>query len=181
MMTMIARYLAFSRASLVRLTLARGLWGLLCGLSCVAVSAQEDRQEALVPPPASFATDQLIPVTVAGPSELKVGIDPKQLSIGPDKIVRYVLVAQGSNGLLTVTFEGIDCKTAATRVLARWNVGTQQWRVLDTSEWKSLNDDRGSRYAKALARGGVCDGPTPTTPLSSMMLALRTGRTSYNH
>lgn len=139
-----------------------------------------NKEEALVPPPARFATTQLIPVHISGPSELTVGIDPANLSIGPDKIVRYVLVARSTHGAEAVTFEGIDCKSASTRVLARWNNKTDTWRVLESTEWKSLHDDRGSRYAKALARGGVCDGPTPTMPLSSMISAIKTGRTSYN-
>jgi hypothetical protein len=144
--------------------------------------AQDNKPEINTPPPAAFSIpEKLIPIAIAGPSELSVGIDPAHLTIGSDDIVRYVQIARSSNGSVTVSFEGINCKSASTRVFARWNTSTQQWKLLETSEWKSLNDDRGTRYAKAIARGGACDGPTPTVPLSSMILALRTGRTSYNH
>lgn len=167
---------AFSLAAPLLISVMLGGVGAGIGVA----HAQDPKSEIHVPPPARFAMDGLIPITISGPSEVAVGIDPAHLSIGTDNIVRYVLVARSASGAQTVTFEGIDCKSASTRVLARWNANTQEWRVLDSSEWKSLYDDRGSRYAKAMARGGVCDGPTPTMPLSGMIRALKTGRTSYN-
>lgn len=165
---------------LMRLFMGAGVCVIAALTQAQAQDLSSEREEARVSPPTRFATTQLIPVLIPGPSELTVGIDPAQLSIGPDKIVRYVLVARSTSGAEAVTFEGIDCKSASTRVLARWNGSTNTWRVLDGTEWKSLYDDRGSRYAKALARGGVCDGSTPTIPLSNMISAIKTGRMSYN-
>jgi hypothetical protein len=144
------------------------------------VCAQEAWSETQIQAPAVFSTDKLITVPQSGPSELVVGIDPNSLSVGADEVVRYVLVARSASGALNVSFEGIHCKSARTRVLARWNTVAQQWRVSDTSEWKNIHDERGSRYAKTLARTGVCDGPTPNTPLSHMTHALKMGRMSHN-
>src|SRR5207247_2560510 len=76
--------------------------------------ANEDRlkqsQEQAVPPP-SLDKARLVEVksTLAADTDFRFFIDPESVSVGEDRIVRYVLVARSPSGSESVTFEGIRC------------------------------------------------------------------------
>lgn len=146
----------------------------LTSLATSAVAwAQPVLVEIQVDPPAQFQTTDLISVPLSGPGELVFGVDPSNLSVTEDQVVRYVLVAQSPQGAVNVVFEGVNCKTGQTRVLARWNE-TTGWKPT-ASEWRALLAERGTRPAAALARNGLCEGATANTPVSRMVRRLRNG------
>jgi hypothetical protein len=151
-------------------------------LACVSVyfaSLVSDRARwQCAAPPEHFSRDALIPISLPGPGELRFGVDPQTLSVGPDEVVHYVLVASTSLAM-NVSYEGVDCKNARTRVDARWNEHTG-WKLLPDSPWRNLGEDRATRHATALAKGGMCDGRTPNAPVARIAHELRLGRSDIN-
>ncbi|MDR0564291.1 MAG: CNP1-like family protein [Azoarcus sp.] len=95
-------------------------------------------------------------------------LDKKNVGIGVDGVVRYVLVMRGSGGASSATFEGIRCKTGEYKLYA--SVGGNDWRPFSDKTWKPIpgrtsygsllsgyggNDPRG-----VLAEDVLCDGST---------------------
>jgi hypothetical protein len=157
--------------------LALGL-ALLAGLPA-SWSQTEAPPSELPAPPAHFSRDSLVYISIPGPGELRIGVDSETLSIGPDDVVRYVLVASTPRAM-NVSYEGVDCKGGRMRVFARWNEGSG-WKTLPDAPWKSLGDDRSTQLATALAKAGLCIGRSPNAPVSRMERELRTGKSDISN
>jgi hypothetical protein len=80
-----------------------------------------DWRESEVPPPPAFDVKRLIRVPGPDGSSLKYGIDPATLSVTPEGVVRYVIVASSADGGQNVMYEGIRCSAGQHRVYARHN------------------------------------------------------------
>ena len=148
----------------------------------VANSQDQALTEETVLPPTRFSTNELIPLFIPGPSQLQFGVDASTILVGDDQIVRYVLVAKSDQGAMNVWFEGIHCKAAAVKVLARWNPRNEQWTAVTAGIWNPLSgSSRGTRHALLLAQGGMCDATTPNRPMSKMLRELKTGKTDASN
>ncbi|MDM7456081.1 MAG: CNP1-like family protein, partial [Tepidimonas sp.] len=98
-------------------------------------------------------------------------------TLGPDGVIRYVIVAQSASGTLNAWYEGLRCATAQVKTYAHWNPGPPgQWRANPSAQWRDLGGEFASRPAVALERNGFCDGPTPTGPPADMLRTLRVGQ-----
>jgi len=145
----------------VRLTFKNGL---LLGLACCAMGAQAqvpadnpDWQETTAPAPPKFAPNQLVAVDMPPYVSMKFGIDPATLTVTPDGIVRYVMVAVSPSGSVNAFFEGIRCATGEVKGYARANA-SGVWTIVKDPEWRGLNDKQPSKHALALVRQGICEG-----------------------
>lgn len=116
-----------------------------------------DWKELQVPPPASFSIDKLVPIEMPRYVTVQVGLDPDSLTISPDGIVRYVVVAKSDSGNINAVFEGIWCRTGEVKTYARAG-NDRKWDAVTDPQWKKLSDSQPSMHALALARQGVCDG-----------------------
>lgn len=149
-------------------------------LLAAPASAQNEEpapwQESKVTPPASFSTEAVTPFVLDAKSAMSLGIDPKTLSIDPDGVVRYVLVAKSSQGALNVLYEGIRCDTAEVKVYARWD-NTSSWNSSGKENWEPLAFRGATRRAMQMARGGVCDGRVPNGPPARILRTLQSGNT----
>jgi hypothetical protein len=99
----------------------------------------EDRlrqgDEQIVPPP-PFDKARLVELEL-GPEALTTDfryfVDPATVSVGPDRIVRYVVVARSPSGVENVAFEGIRCPGeyrifALGRPDGQWGGQATAWR-----------------------------------------------------
>lgn len=163
-------------------TLRRGLAALLLAAALPGGQAQlltdtdpnRDWREADAPPPPSLRTDGLVPFVVSVHSQLRFGVDPASVTLGPDGVIRYVIVAQSDSGTLNAWYEGLRCATAQVKTYAHWNPGPPgEWRINANAAWRNLGGEFASRPAVALARGGFCDGATPNGGPADMLRALR--------
>jgi hypothetical protein len=142
--------------------------GVLSGLLMATwVNAQfipddPDWKEVDVPAPPAFDLKRLIPVEVSRQSQLQWGIDPETIKITSDGIVRYVVVAQSSSGVVNAMYEGLRCNKAESRTYARHNPDSG-WVKAGESEWKPLRDVQRSSHASAISRQGLCIGAAPPT------------------
>ncbi|MDB5947934.1 MAG: hypothetical protein JWQ33_2960 [Ramlibacter sp.] len=118
-----------------------------------------DWKETEAPPPPQLRTDHLVKIELPE-SALKFGVDPASVAIGRDGIVRYVVVASSSTGVVNAFYEGLRCSTAEVRVYARHNPDSG-WVQVKDSRWQSLHEARPSRHSLVIARNGACVGGAP--------------------
>jgi hypothetical protein len=143
-----------------RMNLAR-LLACSLALTALAAAAQTntapDLKESQQPAPPAFDTRHLIAIQMPGYVSLRFGIDPATLSVSPDGIVSYVVVASSASGSVNAMFEGIRCATGEVKTYARYNA-SGQWTLSTDPQWQDMNGRLLSRHALALARQGLCEG-----------------------
>jgi hypothetical protein len=134
-----------------------------CSLALVALvaaaqtSTTPDLKESQAPAPPTFDTRQLIQIPMPSYISLQFGIDPATLSVSPDGIVSYVVLASSASGSVNAMFEGIRCATGEVKTYARY-AATGQWAIITDPQWQDLNGKLPSKHALALARQGLCSG-----------------------
>lgn len=161
------------------------LVGLALVLFVTAASAQiqsdwerenEDRlkqsDEQAVPPPLLDKT-RLVEVSLppAAQTEFRYYVDPASVSVGSDRIVRYVQVARSPSGAENVTFEGIRCPGeyrvyAVGRPDGSWAGRPTTWRPIPRDARASQN---------ALSRNYFCPGRHAIRDGDEGQKALRAG------
>lgn len=146
----LVRWLAPTLLGVLTLTLATGLQAQLA-------PEDPDWKESEAPTPPAFNTEKLLPLAMPPYVSLKFGIDPATLTIAPDGIVRYVVVARNATGSVTAMYEGIRCATGEVKTYARaGNSGV--WSVVAEPQWRDLTDNLPSKHAWVFARQAACDG-----------------------
>ena len=126
--------------------------------------------ETEAPPPPVVRLDKLVPLDVDARGSLRYGVDASSLSIGPDGVVRYVMVAQ-SSGAMTAMYEGLRCSTAEYKVYARYNSG--QWTPVASPEWRSVRASSRVQHPQAFAKQGGCDNKAQPTTVQQIVQRLR--------
>lgn len=127
-------------------------------------------KELDAPPPPALRTSGLIAIDVPGTS-LHFGVDPASITVGKDRIVRYVVVATSNSGAVNGMYEGIRCDAGEVKVYARHNPGSG-W-VRSTSDWQDIFRTPNSRYSLAIARSGVCQDNAPNVSPAQIILDLK--------
>ncbi len=137
----------------------------LAGISLVLATAgaaaqtgaAADLKASQPPVPPAFDTKHLIAIEMPSYVALRFGIDPATLSITPDGVVSYVVVANSASGSVNAMYEGIRCDAGEVKTFARYTA-SGQWIIIDDPQWQDLNGNLPSRHALALARQGLCEG-----------------------
>jgi len=131
----------------------------------------DDWQETPVPPPPAFDQNRLVPIAMPPYMSLKFGIDPQTITITPDGIIRYVVVASSRDGnAVNAFYEGVRCKTGEMKSYARY--GSKTWELVKAPEWKRIAD-LNSRYTLALATQGLCRDSAPRSTASEIVQYIR--------
>lgn len=157
-------------------TNARPLGLLLWALGVAAAHAQATWQEddLVLPPP--LQRQQLIPFDMSSRTELQFSIDASSVTLGRDRVLRYVLLARSASGAENILYEGLRCETGETRNFARWNTAEQRWTAHTGAQpWRPLSGVAASLPAARLAYLAFCDGPSPTEPMQRLLADLRRG------
>ncbi|MGH8690914.1 MAG: CNP1-like family protein [Burkholderiales bacterium] len=114
----------------------------LAGCASGPTSDWERQQEGRLPPAEMAAPlppfprrADLVEFDVAATSEFRFFIDAGSLSVGPDGVVRYALVARSDAGAENVSYEGMRCRTGEVRIYAighdgRWGGKPGEWRAI---------------------------------------------------
>lgn len=146
------------------------------------VSTDPDWKEAEVPaPPALNVTDlkRLVPFEVSAHSELRWAVDPAAITITDDGLVRYVVVARSTSGLINALYEAINCNKAEFKTYARYNAHGG-WVTVEAPQWRSLYDKLPSRHALMLAKQGACVGHATAQSATEMVQTLKKFGSSAN-
>jgi hypothetical protein len=139
-----------------------GLLLLVCVASTTAALAQNNNfvepppwAEVMQAPPAAFNLDKLIPVANPTRSNLSYSVAPDTVSVGSDKVVRYVIVAKSPRGAMNVLYEGVRCDTREVKAYASWRLDSG-WRELSDAQWQELRNAN-SRHAHTMSNDAFCD------------------------
>jgi hypothetical protein len=136
-----------------------------------ATPLDPDWKEVEAPPPPALRTQGLIDLEIPR-SALRYGIDPASITLGPDGIVRYVVVAQSPSGTVNAMYEGLHCKTAEVKVYARHNPDSG-WVAAKEPAWMPLHGASQTRHSLVIARGGACMGHGPNRSVAQIVRDLR--------
>ncbi|HYF43988.1 MAG TPA: CNP1-like family protein [Ramlibacter sp.] len=154
----------------------RSCAGLLLGVACTAAVAQltppdPDWKETEAPRPPALQTEGLIELDMER-SALRWGIDPRTISIGEDRIVRYVVVATSGSGTVNAMYEGIRCNTGEVKLYARHTPGAG-WTPAKEADWQPLHGNGRARHSLVIARSGACLGHGPNQSVEQIARDLR--------
>lgn len=104
-----------------------------------------DEGEVKLPP--YFKEGDLIEFEVTRASSMRFYVDRASISVGGDLVVRYTLVARSPQGAENVTYEGLRCNNATSRVYAlghrdgSWKAVKQGWSTTDKLWTRVLRRD----------------------------------------
>ena len=102
-------------------------------------------------------------------------VDADTLSVGADRVIRYVLVVQASGGARNVSFEGIDCLDRTWKLYATGRSdGT--WSLARRSEWREIENKPVNRHHAALSRDYFCPNGGVIMDADEGRRALRLGK-----
>jgi len=131
-----------------------------------------DWEESKAPAPPTFNATALLPLDMPPFVSLAFGIDPATISITPDGIVRYVVVARSQSGATTAFYEGILCARGEVKRYAR-SLSDGSWKLEDKPAWRALNDNQPSRHAMVFARQGACEGATAASSVADIVRKMK--------
>lgn len=136
---------------------------------------QEERgwTEGRIQLPAYPKGDDLVEFYVSAATEFKFFVDRASLSVSPDGVVRYVLLARSPSGVENVTYEGIRCKTGVYRIYAYGRAGGN-WAPR-ASDWRPIEQQSAQRWRHALWREYFCPQKVPIYDVAEGLDALRRG------
>ena len=136
-----------------------------------------DWKESDAPPAPQFDMARLLSFDVAAASSLRFGVDPATISITPDGLVRYVVVASNSSGAMNAMYEGVRCATSEVRTYARFTT-SGGWKPVVNSDWQSLAVTTLPRHSSILAKLAFCTGGR--APQASVDRIVRTLKGTLN-
>ncbi|WP_155448255.1 CNP1-like family protein [Allochromatium palmeri] len=128
--------------------------------------------EALTRLPPLPADSDLIEFSLDGSQDaFRYFIDGRHLSVGPDEVVRYTLVARSNTGARNLSFEGIRCTPQGQyRVFA---YGTERGFTPVNEDWQGMGRTT-ERYRLELWRHHFCAPRTfKPRPLKDMKRSLQ--------
>lgn len=127
-------------------------------------------QEQVVPPP-PVDRARLVELKLVADSEFRYFVDAGSISVGDDRIVRYVIVARSPSGVENMSFEGLRCPGdyriyAVARPDGVWAGRPSAWRPVP----------RDARLGEhALSRRYFCPGRAAIENAEEGVKALRDG------
>lgn len=118
-------------------------------------------------------SENLIEFSVSMQSSFRFYIDSTSISLAPDGVVRYTLVARSPSGVSNVSYEGIRCATKSYRMYAigsegRWLPGRQE-------DWRDIEVRSVQRWHNALYFDYFCPRRQPVKAVAEAVQALRQG------
>jgi hypothetical protein len=116
--------------------------------------------------------DRLIEFEAGAASPFRFFVDGASLTLGPDKVVRYTMVARSAAGAQTVTYEGMRCQSGEVRLYAVGRDGAWAGRP---GPWRPIDAPGVQRWHKVLFREYFCPQREPITSAGEGVDALRRG------
>jgi hypothetical protein len=134
--------------------------------------------EVEFPPPPSDRHLHEFFVSAASPNTFLV--DTSSLSLGDDRVVRFILVVRTPGGAENVTFEGIRCASGEGRLYAHGRPDGE-WVPARRSEWAPLRASGYNMPRAVLAAQHFCDGPAPPRSREHALRGLRHGNSRHSN
>jgi len=133
---------------------------------------KEKLTEIEVKLPAFPRDEDLVQFEVSAASADRFFLDEKALSIGSDGVVRYTLVVKTGGGATNVSYEGMLCQLAQTKMYATGGRnGT--WMNARDSQWRPIPPPSRLDARPVLRRDYLCAGLSINIPAASVEDVLR--------
>jgi hypothetical protein len=123
---------------------------------------EEPFREADIAPPPYPADAGLIEFTTTGRTRNRFYVDGPSLSVGPDKVIRFVLVVRTPSKVNNVSFSAVRCGTqewkdyAYARTDKTWVRDEQaKWRPIEA---RGFNNHQHTLFSEFFCYGGVASG-----------------------
>lgn len=130
-----------------------------------------------VKPPAFPRQENLHEFYVGVAATNKYFIDATTLVVGPDGVVRYVLVVKTSGGATNTSFEGIHCQQRSWKHYATGGSdGTWTKSRATRIEWRPIENKPVNGHHAALSRNLFCPAGTAISTADDGRNALRLGK-----
>ena len=126
---------------------------------------EEVQEQQQVTPPRYPRDSDLAEFYLRNPTPNRFFIDTSSISVGKDKIIRFVMVARTPENETNVRFSGLRC---ATREWKEYAVGMSDktWNALDNPQWKRIVELRYNNYQETLFGDYFClTGVLKSTPM----------------
>ena len=129
--------------------------------------------EAEVTMPALPGRD-LLEFKVSAGTSFRFFIDPKSVSITPEGVVRYTLVARSPSGVENISYEGMRCgETGMVRIYGFASDG--RWSPNPSAEWKEIVPRTVQRWHSELRSRYFCPNRAVVVSVEEGLDALRKG------
>ncbi len=129
--------------------------------------------KAQIPPAPQAANLALLDV---GPTaSMKFFVDINSISVGSDGVVRYTLVSKSQGGAENISYEGIRCQTAESKLYA-FGQKDGSWSRSRISDWKRISEVSGNRQHAELAKNYLCQDGTVAGKVEDIRSRLRSNR-----
>jgi len=129
--------------------------------------------EAKVAPPAYPADAGLIEFTATGRTRNRFYVDGTSLSVGPDEVIRFVLVVRTPSKVNNVSFSAVRCDTGEWKDYAYARTD-KSWAVDEQAKWRPIQERGFNNYQHTLFAEFFCyGGVTSGGPLGSAETIVR--------
>ncbi|MBP6108777.1 MAG: CNP1-like family protein [Rhodocyclaceae bacterium] len=142
--------------------------------------ADKPWQEAATDLPAAPTPANLREIYVSAVATNNYFVDEATLTVGNDRVVRYVLVVEASGGARNVSFEGMHCDSGKWKLYATGRAdGT--WTRARVSEWRDIENKPVNRHHAALSRDYFCPNGGPISDANEGRRALNITKRSKSN
>jgi CNP1-like family len=118
---------------------------------------EEDIKELRVAPPAYPRDSDLAEIKLLNPTPNRFFVDTSSLTVGKDRIVRFVLVIRTPTNETNVRFSGMHCEEREWKDYAI--VGADRsWKVDEAAQWRRIQELRYNNFQYTLYDEFFCSG-----------------------
>lgn len=137
--------------------------------------ANKPWQEVALQLPAPPNPADLIPFDVSATATQEFALDEKSLSIGPDGVIRYTLVATSPAGAKNISYEGIRCQTFEKKSYA-FAHADGSWARARRDQWEPIVRNAANRQQGVLAVDYFCESKSIAGNRDIILQRLRNNR-----
>jgi hypothetical protein len=121
------------------------------------VPEKGDWRESTAAPPPYPLDGNLIEFKARGVSTNRFFVDGASLSVGEDRVIRFVLVVETLEKARNVSFAGLRCESKEWKDYAFANAD-RSWRVEQNASWRPVEDRSRNNHQYTLFRDYFCYG-----------------------
>jgi hypothetical protein len=112
-------------------------------------------QEIAIHLPIPPKAGDLLPVYVSATATQTFTVDAKSLTVGPDGVIRYTLVATSPHGASNISYEGIRCRSFERKTYA-FGQPDGGWTRSRRDQWEGIVQNAANRHHAILAKDYFC-------------------------
>lgn len=127
------------------------------------------------PAPAAPLEDGLVAFEVDASSTVRHAVFAPSIAVDAHRVVRFALVVRSSAGVRNVSYEAIDCASAARRLIAIGRTDGS-WRATPASPWRPIGGTATHDPQYRLLLRTFCAGGGAAGDAAALVGRLRTGR-----